>query len=126
MQIVGLGTDIVEVDRIRKVLSGFDDHFKERLCTPNELAAAGGLKDPATYFAGRWAAKEAAAKALGCGIGKSCSFTDIIITNDAAGRPELRFAGSAAAYAARIGVQSISISISHENRYAVATVILCG
>lgn len=126
MKIIGLGTDIAEVERIAALLARHGDRFRTRICTDAELDSARSRETQATFFAGRWAAKEAAAKALGCGIGKSCSFTDIIITNDAAGRPELRFAGSAAAYAARIGVQSISISISHENRYAVATVILCG
>ena len=126
MQIVGLGTDIVEVDRIRKVLAGFDDHFKERLCTPNEWAAAGGLKDPATYFAGRWAAKEAAAKALGCGIGEKCALTDIEIVNDPCGRPVMSFSGMAEITAAELKVADIKVSISHEKHYAAATVILCG
>ena len=126
MQIIGLGTDIVEVDRIRKVLSSFDDHFKERLCTPEELAAAERLKDQASYFAGRWAAKEAAAKALGCGIGEKCALTDIEIGNDPCGRPVMRFSGMAENTAAALGVTDIKVSISHEKHYAAATVILSG
>ena len=126
MEIIGLGTDIVEIARIEKLLAGHPGKFEERICTPEELVIAGTKRGRLTFFAGRWAAKEAAAKALGCGIGKKCAFTDINIINDAAGRPEMHFTGAAAATAAACGVKSIRVSISHEANYAVATVILGG
>ena len=126
MQIIGLGTDIVETERISGVLAGFGSHFKERICTASELAAAEKKNDQNSYFAGRWAAKEAAAKALGCGIGSKCAFTDIEISNDHSGRPVMTFSGAAAAEAATLGVSDIKVSISHERHYAAATVILCG
>ena len=124
MQILGLGTDIVEIARIEKLLAGHPGRFEERVCTPQELEIAGTKRGRLTFFAGRWAAKEAAAKALGCGIGKKCAFTDINIINDASGKPEMHFTGTAVATAAAAGVKNIRVSISHEAHYAVATVIL--
>lgn len=126
MDIIGLGTDIVEIARIGKVLEEHGERFRERVCTPEELALAGRRRGGLTFFAGRWAAKEAAAKALGCGIGRKCAFTDINILNDASGRPELHFTGAAAQEAADLGVKAIKVSISHEAHYAVATVVLVG
>ena len=118
--ILGIGTDIVEIERIAAVLSRHGEHFTERVFTANETAQA---HDRISYFAGRWAAKEAAAKALGCGIGEMCALTDIEILDDAAGAPHLsctapavkRFAGKTLRW---------HVSISHEKAYAVATVLI--
>ena len=125
MQIIGLGTDIVEIDRIKEVVSRHTEHFKNRVYTADELLCAEKKNDQIAYLAGRWAAKEAAAKALGCGIGSSCALNDIEIINDAAGQPQLSFYGDAANTAEKLGVNDIKLSISHEKHYAVATVILC-
>lgn len=126
MEILGLGTDIVEISRIEKMFSGYPERFEKRICTPDELVIAGTKRGRITFLAGRWAAKEAAAKALGCGIGRNCAFTDINIINDAAGKPVMHFTGAALATAELAGVKQLQISISHEANYAVATVILCG
>lgn len=126
MDITGLGTDIVEVARVEKLLKEYGDDFCRRICSADELALAAAKGCRATFFAGRWAAKEAAAKALGCGIGKDCALTDISVINDSCGKPELHFSGAAAETAAKCGVSTAKISISHESAYAVATVILCG
>ena len=126
MDIIGLGTDIVEIARIERMLAEYADDFCARVYTPEEMAIAGDRRGRIVFLAGRWAAKEAAAKALGCGIGADCAFTDINITRDDGGRPVLTFSGAAAAYAARLGVSAVKLSISHESRYAVATVILTG
>ncbi len=124
MDIIGIGTDIVEISRLQKTIDSFGGHFLERVYTENELAAIAGRKNRITFLAGRWAAKEAAAKALGCGIGEKCNFTDINISNNSAGQPELSFSGAAEKEAARLGVTGIKLSISHEANYAVATVLL--
>ena len=108
--IAGLGTDIVEIGRIVRMLDKFGDAFRERICTPAELA-------------GRWAVKEAAAKALGCGIGEHCSFTDVELGNGPAGAPFLKLSGKAAEYAARRGGGLFHVSLSHEATYATAVVI---
>ena len=125
MQICGLGTDIIEIIRVKEALNRFAGRFRERVYTAKELILAHNKSNHAAYFAGRWAAKEAAAKALGCGIGEKCAFTDIEVLNDRQGRPVMRFSGAAAKTAEELKVSEIKLSISHENHYAVATVILC-
>ena len=93
--IAGLGTDIVEIGRIVRMLDKFGDAFRERICTPAELAEGSRRRHASTYYAGRWAVKEAAAKALGCGIGEHCSFTDVELGNGPAGAPFLKLSGKA-------------------------------
>ena len=124
MDIIGIGTDIVEISRVQKVIDSYGSHFLERVYTKNELDSVSGRKNSITFFAGRWAAKEAAAKALGCGIGEKCNFTDIDVGNSSSGQPEISFSGADAAEAGRLGVTGIKLSISHEASYAVATVLL--
>ena len=127
MDILGLGTDIMESSRLEKVLARHADAFRQRVFTPRELDEAAAKKLAGTeYLSGRWAAKEAMAKALGCGIGANCSFTDIEVVNNALGAPEIVLSGSALATFTRLGGKKINISISHEKHYAVATVIITG
>ena len=121
--IAGLGTDIVEIARIARMLEKYPDAFREHTCTPAEIAEGKRRRDDVTFYAGRWAAKEAAAKALGCGIGKHCSLTDLEVVNGENGAPELRLSGAAAAFAASRGGGRFVVSISHETGYAVAVVI---
>ncbi len=118
--ILGLGTDIVEIDRISAVLKRHGEHFSERVFTAGELAQADAR---ISYLAGRWAAKEAAAKALGCGIGETCAVTDIEIIDDPAGAAKMCCTAPALEKLARGGLRW-HVSISHEKAYAVATVIL--
>jgi len=124
MRIIGIGTDIIEIERLAAVFNRFEDAFRTRVYTGTELTLAHERNNDICFFAGRWAAKEAASKALGCGIGARCAFTDIEITNDGEGRPQLLFRGAAAQTFAAIGGKHIALSISHERRYAVATVII--
>ena len=121
--IAGIGTDIVELARIEKMLAKFGDAFRERICSPAELAEGARRKHAPTFYAGRWAAKEAAAKALGCGIGEHCAFTELEIKNDASGAPQLKLNGKAAEFAAKRGGGTLHVSLSHETAYATAVVI---
>lgn len=124
--IIGLGTDLVEVRRIREMLDRHATSFLERIYTAAECRDGQARDDAGLFFASRWAAKEALAKALGCGIGRHCSWQEVAIHNDAEGRPFLVLAGTAAATAARLGVVATHLSISHEKHYACATVVLEG
>lgn len=120
--IVGLGTDIVELDRMNRAIERNGEAFIKRFCTEREQRESGGKLE---YYAGRWAAKEAAAKALGCGIGADCSFTDIEISNDAHGAPVLTCTAAAArALCEKHPDLRWHVSISHERSCAVATVII--
>ncbi|EKO3582379.1 holo-ACP synthase [Vibrio metschnikovii] len=121
--IVGLGTDITEIERIEKVLTRSGSAFAARILTPEEQVKCAALKQPARFLAKRFAAKEAAAKALGTGIANGVTFHDFQITNDTQGKPYLILHGRAKQLAEAMQVTSIHLSLSDERHYAVATVI---
>ena len=123
MPIRGLGTDIVAIERIANSLQK-SPRLIERVLTPFEQQCFAELNQPERYFAKRFAAKEAAAKALGTGIGRGISFQHFEVRNDAQGKPELFLSGRAAELAAELGVTALWLSISDEQAYACATVIL--
>lgn len=127
MPILGLGNDLVEIARIEQVLAGRTaQRFVKRVLTPYELDIFQAHNQPARYLAKRWAAKEAAAKALGTGIAAGISFQDFEISNSDSGQPLLILAGAAQQLAAKKGVTSVWLSLSDEQRYALATVVLEG
>lgn len=122
--IYGLGTDIVEIKRIARMLDKHGDAFIERVFTTVEKAQAEHRKDYVQYYAGRWAAKEALSKALGCGIGEQCSWHDISILSICTGAPQLNMSDKALLVAGLTRLDRIHLSISHEQHYACATVII--
>ena len=120
--IIGIGTDIVDLARLDKAVKRGGDAFLRRVYTANELEE-GKLRPE--YLGGRWAAKEAASKALGCGIGAGCAFTDIEVIDSPSGAPVLTCGAPAAAeLTERHGRLRWHVSISHERTCAVATVII--
>jgi len=121
--IVGLGTDIAEIERIEKALNRSGEAFAERILSENELQVFAGLKQQGRYLAKRFAAKEAASKALGTGIANGVSFQDFEFSNDDNGKPVLTLSGKALQIAQASAVQHLHITISDERHYAVATVI---
>ncbi|MBZ9610029.1 holo-ACP synthase [Rheinheimera maricola] len=128
MAIVGLGTDIVEIARIEQSLIR-SPALQQRVLTLAEQAIYQQLQqshpgNAARYFAKRFAAKEAAAKALGTGIGRGVSFQHFSVSNNANGAPQLALTDYAAEYAQQLGVTHIWLSITDEQAYAAATVIL--
>jgi holo-[acyl-carrier protein] synthase len=122
--ISGLGTDIVQVLRIREMIERYGESFLEKVFADDERREAQRRRDPAQYYAGRWALKEAMSKALGCGIGEKCGWKDVSTCNLESGRPEAVLSGLALETASAMGVTRVHISISHEQEYACATVIL--
>ncbi len=121
--IYGIGTDIVEIERLRRVMERHPERFVVKVFTERERRRAAGMLRPEIYYAGRWAAKEAIAKALGVGFGESCGWLDIDIANDALGKPCVRLSGRAGTYAAGRGIERWHVSISHEAHYAVAMAV---
>lgn len=123
MAIRGLGTDIIEIARVSRSLAQ-SPRLVQRVLTEFEQQQYVQQQQPERYFAKRFAAKEAAAKALGTGIGRGVSFQQFEISNSAQGKPELKLSGYAAELAAAQGVNAIWLTISDEQAYACATVIL--
>lgn len=123
MAIKGLGTDIVEIVRISNAVAS-SDRFAKRVLTDKELNIYKNSPDAARYLAKRWAAKEAAAKALGVGIGRGISFQHFETSNDELGAPILELTSTALELAKSKGITQCHISISDEQHYAMATVIL--
>lgn len=108
---MGLGNDIIEVDRIRKAIEN-TKNFKENVFTIKEIEYCEKFKNKYEHYAGRYAAKEAYAKAIGTGFDGTVSFLDIEIENDEKGMPVIN------------NDRSIKVSISHIKEYAIATVIV--
>lgn len=121
--ITGIGTDIVEIERIRGLIARHGDSFLERCFTDDEISFAKRFKDPAVRYAGRWAAKEAVVKLLGTGFSNGVTFHDIEVLPLHTGQPIVTLSGLAGERAAEQLISSVMISISHAQLYATATAI---
>ena len=122
--IVGSGVDLCEVERIKTAIARHGRRFVERIYTPREIAYAESKANRYERFAARFAAKEAGMKALGTGWRGGIAWRDFEVTNLPSGRPTLKFHGKAAELAQRLGVENISLSITHTAVQAMAQVIL--
>lgn len=122
--IIGIGTDMVDVRRIETVYGRFGTRFSNRVLNPDERLVFQAKKYSINFLAKRYAVKEAAAKALGVGIGARANLHDISIVNDAAGAPSLHLTGVARSTAVALGVEYRHVSISDELPYALAFVVL--
>ncbi len=121
--IVGLGLDIAEVDRIEAAIARRGPAFLERLYTPREVAYCEKHKNKFERYAGRFAAKEAAMKALGTGWSRGVRWRDIEVSREASGKPTLRLEGVARQIAEGLGVKNISVTITHSGNLALAQVV---
>ncbi|HEU5200219.1 MAG TPA: holo-ACP synthase [Ktedonobacterales bacterium] len=117
---VAVGADLVEVERITQTVQRFGPRFLQRIFTPEELQES---RSRMTWLAGRFAAKEACAKALGTGIGAQAAWRDMRVLRQPNGKPELRLSGDAAARAAMLGLTAFDLSIAHTHQFAMAVVV---
>lgn len=122
--IIGVGVDVIEISRIDKVLAQRGDKFTSKMYTRFEIEYCTRHRASAAHFAGRFAAKEAAMKALGVGWGRNAGWLDIEVRNDERGKPHLGMTGSAARTAEQLGVGNAHVSLSHSRGIACAVVIL--
>jgi len=121
--IVGTGIDIAETARIEKLLDRHGERFFKRIYTPEEIAYCERFKNRGERYAARFAAKEAAFKALGTGWREGVRWLDAEVTHQPSGKPELALHGKARHLVEQLGVKRMTISISHADRYALAMVI---
>ena len=122
--IYGIGTDIVEIARMRSAWERHGECFARKLLTPAEYAAFVDVKQPAHYLAKRFAAKEAMVKALGTGFRDGVRLIDIGVVHDTAGKPGIVCSGHIEALLRRLNIGACHLSLADEREYAVAFVIL--
>ena len=124
--IVGTGIDIAEVPRVGQSIERFGERFLRRVFTDEEIRYCDSKANRVERYAARFAAKEAAMKALGTGWNRGVRWRDIEVLRQPGRRPTIRFHGVAAEFAARLGTKNIALSISHTPEHAIANVILEG
>jgi holo-[acyl-carrier protein] synthase len=123
MQIIGIGTDIVEVLRIGQMIERHGEMFLGRVFTPSEIEYCTARKAAMQHYAGRWAAKEAVLKALGTGWARGISWQDIEVRNELGGQPLIRLGGGAREHCEKLRISNVLISISHCRSHATAYAI---
>jgi holo-[acyl-carrier protein] synthase len=125
MAILGVGLDVVELERVARIHARHGDAFVRRFCHPEEVQARTGER-LVQHLGGLFAAKEAVLKALGTGWAEGLGFLQVRIERAAGGRPAVRLEGAAGALARRLGVEIVHLSITHETRWAAAVAVLEG
>ena len=121
--IVGLGVDIAEVGRLKAAIERHGEVFLRRVYTPREREYCERFKNKFERYAGRFAAKEAAMKALGTGWSRGVRWVDVEVVRQRGGRPTVELRGEAKNIADRLGVKHIAVSITHTAEQAFAQVI---
>src|SRR5215470_7169358 len=124
--IVGTGVDIAEVARIAAAVDRFGDRFLQRVFTAGEIAYCLSKVNRHERLAARFAAKEAAMKAIGTGLRRGVTWQDVEVVRTPGQRPQLRLSGQAAEFANRLGCKRMHLSLSHTTEQAIAHVILEG
>jgi holo-[acyl-carrier protein] synthase len=122
--LLGTGVDLIEVERVAQSIERFGERFLNRIYTPREIAYCSSKRRGAESFAARFAAKEAGAKALGTGMNFGVSWKEIEVARALTGRPSLELSGRARHIADRLGVRTISVSLTHTAQIAMAMVIM--
>ena len=122
--IIGIGTDLAEVPRIRRSIENYGDRFLHRIYTERERAYSSRKANAAERFAARFAAKEAGMKAIGTGLRHGITWKDFEVVNEPSGRPTLILSGVAKQIADRLGARRISLSLTHTAEMAFAVVVL--
>jgi len=124
--IIGLGLDATDIPRIADTLARYGERFMHRIFTDAEVAYCRRRREPATHFAGRFAAKEAAMKALGTGHSRGVLWRDIEVVRRPGGPPQLQLHGGAARRFQSMGGRSSLVTITHSDALALAQVLILG
>jgi len=126
LTIIGLGLDATDIPRIAATIERYGERFTHRIFTEGEVAYCMRRRDPAIHFAGRFASKEAAMKALGTGHSQGVLWRDVEVVRRPGGPPQLQLHGGAARRFEKIGGRSSQLTITHSDALAFAQVIIIG
>jgi holo-[acyl-carrier protein] synthase len=121
--ITGIGIDVIQNERIRESLERFGDRFLRRIYTERETEYCKKCANPAIHYAARFAAKEAAFKALGTGWAAGVKWTDVEVERLPSGKPELHLHGEALARATSMGATRFHVSLTHDQLISCAVVV---
>ena len=128
--ILGIGTDLINIKRIRKVLNRFGDRFERRVFSELEIERSRRKSDPSSSYAKRWAAKEACSKALGIGLRMGISWKEMHVVNLKSGKPELIIEGKAKYFLEKMTPRGyapkVNVSLTDDYPWAKAIVIIEG
>ena len=124
--ILGVGIDIIEVERIKKSFEKFGERFLNRILHPNEISYCLSHREPAPFLAARFAAKEAISKAFGTGIGAQCGWQDMEVGRKISGEPFVILHGNGVKLLETRGGRAVLLSLSHTQTHATAVAILEG
>lgn len=124
--VIGIGVDLVEIERMHSALERWGPRFQERIFGPEERRYCESRPAPWRHYAARFALKEAVGKAFGTGIGAEIGWLDIETVRAKTGAPSVALSGRAAALAARRGVARVLASLAHGRAYAIAQAVLVG
>jgi holo-[acyl-carrier protein] synthase len=124
--IVGIGIDVVEIARVRRLLDRWGDRFLQRVFTDDEVAYARRRHDPAEHLAARFAAKEATLKALGTGLSMGVRWREMEVRRVRGQRPTLSLSGRTAELGTARGVERLHVSLTHDAGLALAQVLAEG
>ena len=120
----GIGTDLVEVSRIERIVKKWGDRFLDRVYAHDEIEYCKNKAFPAIHFAARFAAKESFLKSLGIGLGMGVGLREIEVSNNALGSPVLKMNEKVSSILENLGVNAIHVSMTHTKEYAHALVVL--
>jgi holo-[acyl-carrier protein] synthase len=126
MQVVGIGTDIVECLRIAKMLERHGELFTNRVYTPQEIEYCSSRKAAIQHFSSYWAAKESVLKAIGTSWVRGISWRDVEVVTDPSGQPSIQLSGGTLEICERKGIQRVLISLAHCRAHATATAVALG
>ncbi len=124
MAIAGVGTDVVDVTRIRRLVEEHGERFLRRVFHPEEITYCFRMADPFPHLAARWAAKEAVVKALGTGFSLGVGWRNVWVTHLPTREPLVVLEGAAKQWAERLGIRKIWVSLAHTRDYAVAIAVM--
>jgi holo-[acyl-carrier protein] synthase len=122
--IYGIGTDLVEIKRIKEALERWGDRFMNKVFTPGEIEYCSQKRNSSPNFSARFAAKEALVKALGIGMRRGVHWKDVEVTRGPLGKPVLKLSGQAEAICKQEKIQGIFLSLAHDREYSIALVVL--